>query len=102
MKTALRELVELFQELHGPLEDAREIEQRVGVKRLPVLLQRHAVDLPDAPGEDDVQIPPESGNRFGNARGERSRRSSVPLPGVIRGTVGRRKPGAAELVATWS
>ena len=59
-----RELVHVLEQLDRALEDAGEIEQRVRVERVLILLQRDREDPPDAARHDGVQIAPERADRL--------------------------------------
>jgi hypothetical protein len=98
-QAALRELIHILQQLDGPLEHPGEIEQRVRLQRVGVLLERDGENPPHAARHDGVQIAPEAPDLARDERRDLRGRGPMALPGVRAVAVVGREAGAGELVA---
>ena len=98
-QTALGELVEILEQLHRALEDAGEVDERMGIERALILTDRHREDPPDAPRHDDVEVAAESANGAGHERREPRGARAMTAPGVLGVAVGRLERRAGELLA---
>ena len=98
--SAAGELVHPFQQVDGPFEHARKIEERAGVEGVAVLGGGHRKHPPDAARQHDVQISPEGVDGVGDRRRDGRRRGPMLFPCGLRVAMGRSEHGSGEPLAT--
>src|ERR1700680_706858 len=95
-EAALRELLHVPEQRHGPLEHTGEIQERVRVQRSLILSQGGREDSPDTARQDDVQIAAEGPDHSGHGPGNLRRRLTMPFPGLLRVAVHTLEAGAGK------
>ena len=98
---AAGELVHLFQQVHGTLEEPGEVDQRAGVEGARVFRQGDRKHPPNPARQDDVQVAPEGAERLGHEWSDRRSRFPVPLPIDGRRAVARIEGSALETLRAW-